>query len=58
MNGCVHSTEVGKDDRYGFKISQKHRRLAFVFSELLRLIWFSKTAKLSKSVLSNIKRMT
>ena len=49
---------LGKDDRYGFKISQKHRRLAFVFSELLRLIWFSETTKLSKSVLSNIKRLT
>ena len=49
---------LGKGDRYGFDISQKHRRLAFVFSLLVRLIWFCETAKLRKSVLSNFKRMT
>ena len=37
----------GKDGRYGFKVFQEHRRLAFV---LVRLIWFRETAKLSKSV--------
>ena len=54
----IHSIEVGKDGRYGFKISRKHRRLAFVFSLLVRLIWFCDTAKLSKSVLSNFKNYT
>ena len=49
---------LGKDGRYGFKISWKHRRLAFVFSLLVRLIWLSEMAKLSNSILSNCKRMT
>ena len=44
--------------KLNFKISQKHRRLAFIFSLLVRLIWFCETAKLNKSVLSNLKRMT
>ena len=48
----------GKDGRYGFKISWKHRRLTFVFSMLVRLIWFCETAKQSNSALSNCKRMT
>ena len=43
----------GKDIRYGFDISRKHRRLAFIFSLLVRLIWFCETAKLSTSLLSN-----
>ena len=45
----------GKDGRYGFKISRKYRRLAFVFSLLVRLIWFCETAKLSNSVLQITK---
>ena len=49
---------LGKNGRYGFKISWKHRKLTFVFSLLVRLIWFWETAKLSNSVLSNCKRMT
>ena len=49
---------LGKDGRYGFKISWKHWRLVFIFSLLVRLIWFCETAKLSNSVLSNCKRMT
>ena len=48
----------GKDVRYGFEISREYRRLAFVFSPFVKLIWFCETAKLSKSVLSNFKRMT
>ena len=48
----------GKDGRYGFKISWKHRRLPFVFSLLVRLIWFCETARLSNSAFSNCKRMT
>ena len=48
----------GKDERYGFEVSWKHWRLEFVFSLLGRFIWFCKTAKLSKSVLSNFKRIT
>ena len=48
----------GKDGRYGFKISWKHRRLVLVFSLLIRLIWFCEMANLSNSVLSNCKRMT
>ena len=47
---------LGKDSRYGFKFSRKYRRLAFVYSLLVRLIWFCETAKLSKSVLSNFKK--
>ena len=49
---------LGKDRRYGFDIFRKHWRLAFVFSLLVRLIWFHETAKLSTFVLSNFKRMT
>ena len=49
---------LGKDGRYGFEISRKHRRLAFVFILLIRLIWLCKTAKLNKSAFSNFKRMT
>ena len=49
---------LGKDGSYGLEMSQKHQRFAFVFSILVRLIWFCQTAKLSKSVLSNFKRMT
>ena len=30
----------GKDGRYSFEISRKHRILAFDFSLLVRLIWF------------------
>ena len=48
----------GKDGKHGFEISRKHRRLGFAFSVLVRLTWFCETAKLSKSVLSNFKRMT
>ena len=58
MNGCIHSIEVGKDGRYGFEISGKYERLAFAFRLLVRLIWFSETAKLNKPVASNFKRMT
>ena len=47
---------LGKDSRYGFKFSRKYRRLAFVFSLLVRLIWFCQTTKLSKSILSNFKK--
>ena len=38
-------------------LDMKHRRLVFDFSLLVRLIWFCEMAKLSKSVLSNFKRM-
>ena len=43
--------------RYDFKISRKHQRLVFVFSLLVKLIWFSETAKLSMLGLSNFKRI-
>ena len=43
--------------RYGFKISWKHQRLVFVFSLLVKLIWFREIAKLSMPVLSNFKRI-
>ena len=55
MISHIHRMRSGKDGRYGFKISRKHQRLVFVFSLLVRLIWFCDTAKLSKSVLSNFK---
>ena len=45
---------LSQNSRYGFEISRKHRRLPFVYS----LFWFCETAKLSKSVLSNFKRIT
>ena len=48
----------GKDGFIDFKISGKHRKLALVFSLLVRLIWFCETAKLSNFVFSNNKRMT
>ena len=44
--------------KMSFKISQKHQRLAFVYSLLVRLIWFCETAKIKKSVLSNFKGIT
>ena len=47
-----------KDSRYGFKLSWKHQRLAFVCSLLISLIWLCETSKLSKYVLWNCKRMT
>ena len=37
----------GKDHRYGFEISRKNKILVFVFSLLVRLIWFCKMAKLN-----------
>ena len=48
----------GKDGKYGFKISWKHRRLTYVFRVLVGLIWFCEAAKLSNFVLSNCKRIT
>ena len=42
----------GKDVKYGFETSLKHRRLVFVFRRLVRLIWFCETVELIKSVLS------
>ena len=42
----------GKNVRYEFEISLKHRRLVFVFRRLVRLIWFCETPELIKSVLS------
>ena len=47
-----------KDIKYGFQISRKHWRSVFVFSLLLKLIWFGEMAELSKSVLSNFKKMS
>ena len=46
-----------EDIKYGFQISRKHWRSVFVFSLLVKLIWFGEMAELSKSVLSNFKRM-
>ena len=55
MIDCIHSIEGGgggKDVKYGFETSLKHRRLVFVFRRLVRLIWFCETVELIKSVLS------
>ena len=41
---------LGKEGRYGFEISGKHRRLAFVFILLVKMILFCKTIKGSKYI--------
>ena len=46
-----------RDGRYDFEIFLKHRTLVLAFRLLVGLIWFCETAKLTKSVLLNFKKM-